>query len=509
MRHFELPTIHPPLTLDTPDLTAQAAVPALQTAPATPARVVLLPGDGIGPEISRAVAFLLRFTGAPVQLEAHLAGAGAVAQGVTTGVPDQTLQALVQTGVALKGPLETPIGKGAKSANVTLRKRLETFGNIRPVRALPGVGGPFAGRAIDLVIVRENIEDTYAGIEHWQTGDVAQCLKLMTRTGCEKIVRLAFEVARSEGRHSVHCVHKANIMKATEGLLLDTFRRVASEYPDIAAHDMLVDNCAQQLVLRPEQFEVLVCSNAHGDILSDLAAGLVGGLGLAPSANIGHDVAIFEPVHGTAPDIAGQDRANPLAMLLSACMMLRHMGHSDHAARLDAAIHATLQAGIGTPDLRLRHALGTAQFAAAIAQRWQELDVVAPAPRPALRVPPRGHSAPARPAPTLAGADVFVQSQLPPTELGRQLVAATAHLPVGLKLLSNRGTVCWPEAAGSVDLVDHYRCRFAQTEGAPQLDDAALLALLGAVANVAPWMHVEKLQRFGEVDGWTKAQGEA
>lgn len=501
MRHITLPTIAPH-----PDALAareerQAGQPARKP-------VVLLPGDGIGPEISQAVGFLLRFTDAPVQLQPHQAGAAAVANGVATGVPEATLQALVQTGVALKGPLETPIGKGAKSANVTLRKRLETFGNIRPVRSLPGVGGPFAGRAIDLVIVRENIEDTYAGIEHWQTADVAQCLKLMTRTGCEKIVRLAFEVARSEGRGSVHCVHKANIMKATEGLLLETFHRVAAEYPEIKPLDMLVDNCAQQLVLRPEQFEVLVCSNAHGDILSDLAAGLVGGLGLAPSANIGHEVAIFEPVHGTAPDIADQDRANPLAMLLAACMMLRHLGHADHAERLEQAIRVTLLAGIGTPDLKLRHALGTAAFAAAIAQRWQDVDAVLPAARPPLRVPSRGHSMGQQPAGVLTGADVFVQSTLLPQQLGPALAAATAHLPLQLRLVSNRGTVCWPGDAGALDLVDHYRCRFVQAEGQTGLDDAVLLALLAAVAPIAPWMHVEKLQRFGDRDGWTKAQGE-
>jgi isocitrate dehydrogenase len=330
----------------------------------------------------------------------------------------------------------------------------------------------------------------------------------MTRTGCEKIVRLAFEVARNEGRTSVHCVHKANIMKATEGLLLDTFHRVATEYPDIATRDMLVDNCAQQMVIRPEQFEVVVCSNAHGDILSDLAAGLVGGLGLAPSANIGHEVAIFEPVHGTAPDIAGQDRANPLAMLLAACMLLRHIGQGDHAARLEQAIRMTLQDGIGTPDLRLRHTLGTAAFAAAIAERWQDADVVLPVQRPPLRVPPRGHTSPAPKAVTVAGADVFVQSRLTPAQLGRALADATAHLPIQLRLLSNRGTVCWPETPISLDLVDHYRCRFLHKDQAVEVHDDTLLQLLGVVAPIAKWVHVEKLQRMDGVDGWTKAQGE-
>jgi hypothetical protein len=213
--------------------------------------------------------------------------------------------------VVLKGPLATPLGGGGKSANVTLRKLFETYGNVRPVRELPGVATPFSGRGVDLVIVRENVEDLYAGIEHMQTPGVAQSLKLITRKGCEKIVRLAFELARAEGRPSVHCVTKSNILKLTEGMLQRTFEDVAREYPEIAAHHMLVDNCAMQLVMRPEQFSVLVTTNMNGDILSDLASGLVGGLGFAPSANLGADVAMFEAVHGTAPDIAGQDKANP------------------------------------------------------------------------------------------------------------------------------------------------------------------------------------------------------
>jgi isocitrate dehydrogenase len=500
--------MHPETLPNFPTSAAQV-YDSLDHVPAQSRPVVLMPGDGIGPEVSRAVSFLLQFTGAPVQLQSYQAGAAAVAAGVATGVPSATLQALQQHGIALKGPLETPIGRGAKSANVTLRKQLETFGNIRPICALPGLGGPFAGRNIDFVIVRENVEDTYAGIEHWQTPHVAQCLKLMTRTGCEKIVRLAFEVARNEGRTSVHCVHKANIMKATEGLLLDSFYRVATEYPDIAAKDMLVDNCAQQLVMRPEQFEVLVCSNAHGDILSDLAAGLVGGLGLAPSANIGHEVAIFEPVHGTAPDIAGQDRANPLAMLLAACMMLRHIGQSVHAVRLQHAIQLTLQDGIGTPDLRLRHTLGTAAFAAAIAERWQNVDAVLPPQRPPLVVPPRGHTGLTPTSVTLAGVDVFVQSALLPVQLAPALTAASAHLPVTLRLLSNRGTVCWPEAAESLDLVDHYRCRFLHSDTTKPLEDEVVLQLLRAIGPVAKWVHVEKLQQMDGKDGWSKAQGES
>ena len=267
--------------------------------------MTLIRGDGIGPEVADEVVRLLDAAGAPINWQDAVAGEEAFGGGIRSGVPAETLDSIAETGVVLKGPLGTPVGDGEKSANVTLRKLFETYANVRPARELAGVPSAFTGRGIDLIVVRENVEDLYAGVEHMQTAGVAQCLELITRPGCERISRLALELARAEGRREVTVVTKANIMKLTEGLLKRTFEEVAADYPDIETRHILVDNCAHQLVMRPEQFDVLVVSNMNGDIISDLASGLVGGLGFAPAANLGPDVAIFEAVHGTAPDIAG------------------------------------------------------------------------------------------------------------------------------------------------------------------------------------------------------------
>src|SRR5919197_3318168 len=275
--------------------------------------VTLIPGDGIGSEVVESARRIIAATGAPIEWEERQAGASIFKKGLPSGVPPETIESIVKTRVVLKGPLETPVGFGEKSANVTLRKLFETYGNIRPVRELPGICTPYSGRGIDLVVVRENVEDLYAGIEHMQTPGVAQCLKLISRKGCEKIVRLAFEFARSEGRTSVACATKSNIMKLTEGMLKRTFEEIAPEYPDIESWHVIVDNCAHQLVRRPEQFDVIVTTNMNGDILSDLSSALVGGLGFAPSANLGNEVAIFEAVHGSAPKYAGKNVINPTA----------------------------------------------------------------------------------------------------------------------------------------------------------------------------------------------------
>jgi isocitrate dehydrogenase len=240
-----------------------------------------------------------------------------------------------------KGPLETPIGFGEKSANVTLRKLYETYANVRPVREMPGVRTPYTGRGIDLVMVRENVEDLYAGIEYMQTPGVAQALKLISEKGSEKIARFAFEYARSEGRTKVACATKANIMKLSEGTLKRVFERVAPDYPEIEPWHVIVDNAAHQLVKRPEQFEVIVTTNMNGDILSDLSSALIGGLGFAPSANIGNEVAIFEAVHGSAPKYAGKNVINPTAVILSGVLMLRYLGTEQ--ARIENAIFVTLE----------------------------------------------------------------------------------------------------------------------------------------------------------------------
>jgi len=321
------------------------------TTPSGKKLITVIPGDGVGPECVQSALRLIEAAGAPVEWEMCEAGASVFKKGLESGVPPETIESIRKTRVVLKGPLETPVGYGEKSANVTLRKLFETYANVRPVREMPNVPTPYSGRGIDLVVVRENVEDLYAGIEHMQTPGVAQCLKLISRKGCEKIVRFAFELARSEGRKKVHCATKSNIMKLTEGMLKRTFEEIAPEYPDIEANHIIVDNCAHQLVKRPEQFDVIVTTNMNGDILSDLTSALIGGLGFAPSANIGNEVAIFEAVHGSAPKYAGKNVINPTAVILSAVMMLETMGWREAASILSDAIGATLREGIATYDL--------------------------------------------------------------------------------------------------------------------------------------------------------------
>ena len=313
--------------------------------------VTLVPGDGIGPEVTEAARRIVEASGAPIEWEETEAGAEVFKKGLPSGVPEETIASLSRTRVMLKGPLETPVGFGEKSANVTLRKLFETYANVRPVRELPGVKTPYSGRGIDLVMVRENVEDLYAGIEYMQTPGVAEALKLISVKGCEKIARFAFEYARSEHRTQVTCATKANIMKLSEGTLKRVFEQVAPDYPDIEAWHLIVDNCAHQLVKRPEQFDVLVMTNMNGDILSDLSSALVGGLGFAPSANIGSEVAIFEAVHGSAPKYAGKDVINPTALILSAVLMLRYLQLFEQADAIENAVLVTLEDGVLTGDV--------------------------------------------------------------------------------------------------------------------------------------------------------------
>ena len=307
-------------------------------------RIAIVPGDGIGPEITDAVLRILEGAGFEAEYTFLEAGQPSLDRG-GSAMPDATVQAIREIGTALKGPTATPIGKGHVSANVTLRKKLDLFANVRPTRTLPGVTTPFSERDLDLIIVRENTEDLYAGIEFMPTPDLAQSIKVITRGACMRICAYAFDMARKQGRKRVTAVHKANIMKMSDGMFLEEFQKVADEYPDIVGDDIIVDNCCMQLVTRPEQFDVLVTENLYGDIVSDLCAGLVGGLGLAPGANIGIKSAVFEAVHGSAPDIAGKGIANPTALLNSSIMMLRHLGEQGIADRVQGAVLAVLKEG--------------------------------------------------------------------------------------------------------------------------------------------------------------------
>ena len=477
--------------------------------PAVPRTITVLPGDGIGPEVTRAAMRIVDASGARVTWEPVIAGGAAFAAGVSSGVPQETIDSIVRSRVVLKGPLATPLGKGERSANVTLRGLFETFANTRPVRELPGVRTPYAGRGVDLVVVRENVEDLYAGIEHMQTPGVAQGLKLISRKGCEKIVRFAFELARAEGRRKVSCATKSNIMKLTEGMLQHVFEDMAPEYPDIAAEHLLVDNCAHQLVMAPEQFSVIVMTNMNGDILSDLASGLGGGLGFAPSANIGSGVAIFEAVHGTAPSIAGKDVANPTALVLSAVMMLRFIGCFAEADAVENAVLVTLESHVHTVDIaRVGTAVGTTGFTdAVIANLGRTSRAFIPRDYRPIRIPAApaadAHGAPSRRA--VVGADVFVESVAGVNDLAASLAQAVAGSAVSLEMIANRGTQLWPKQAGETDVVDCWRCRFVPVAGA--LGDAQLLDVLRRIGAAHRWTHVEKLNQFDGANGFSKTQG--
>jgi isocitrate dehydrogenase (NAD+) len=307
-------------------------------------RIGLIPGDGIGPEITAAVLRVLSAVGFEAEWIYLEAGMESVNKG-KQAMPKETIDAIREIGLALKGPTTTPVGGGHTSANVALRKGLDLYANVRPAKSLPGLKGHFADTKIDVIIVRENTEDLYAGIEFMPHPDMAQAIKVITRPGCKRLCEFAFDMARKQGRKRVTAIHKANIMKLADGLFLEEFRRAAEQYPDIVADDIIVDNCCMQLVTRPEQFDVLVTENLYGDIVSDLCAGLVGGLGLAPGANIGEHGAVFEAVHGSAPDIAGKGLANPTALLFSALMMLRHLGENEKATLIGRSVLKVLAEG--------------------------------------------------------------------------------------------------------------------------------------------------------------------
>jgi len=485
--------------------------------------VTLIPGDGVGPECIEATRRIIEASGVRLKFDVQHAGESVFKKGIPSGVPQETIDSIRRTRLVLKGPLGTPVGYGEKSANVTLRKLFETYANIRPVRELPGVRTPYSGRGIDLVVVRENVEDLYAGIEHMQSPGVAQCLKLISAKGCEKIVRTAFEFARSEGRKSVACATKSNIMKMTEGLLKRTFERIAPEYPDIQSWHVIIDNCAHQLVKKPEQFDVIVTTNMNGDIISDLTSALVGGLGFAPSANLGNDVAIFEAVHGSAPKYAGKNCINPTAVLLSGVAMLRYIGEFEAAQAIEHSVLYTLEQcagqGVGTGDVvgyDKPSTLSTSRFADLIianlgkkSENYRVRDVKE------IKLPRLSDQPEFVKAKTLrvVGADIFVHSPLKPEVLGPSLESLLEGTPIKLKMISNRGTKVYPSAGAITDCVDQYRCRCMLRQGAEKggtgdLTDQVLLPVLSKIGAAHRWVHVEKLQEIDGAEGFTKAQGE-
>jgi isocitrate dehydrogenase (NAD+) len=327
--------------------------------------VTLIPGDGIGPEVVAAAVRVMTATGIDFQWETQVAGASAIGEH-GTALPPHVLDSVRKNRIALKGPTETPVGTGHRSVNVELRKTLDLYANLRPVQTMPGVKSRYTD--VDLVVVRENTEDLYSGLEHVVVPGVVESIKIITAKASTRIAKYAFEYARDNGRKRITAVHKANIMKLSDGLFLDCCRTVSKGYPEITYDEMIVDNTCMQLVLDPTRFDMLLLENLYGDIVSDLCAGFIGGLGLAPGANIGEEAALFEAVHGSAPDIAGKNLANPMALILSGAMMLDHLGEQKAADRVRSAVHSVLTEGQKlTRDLG--GTAGTTEIAEAIATR--------------------------------------------------------------------------------------------------------------------------------------------
>jgi len=473
-------------------------------------RVTVIKGDGIGPEVVESTIRILEAANAPLTYDYQLAGADVFKQGNRTGVPAETLESIESNKVVLKGPLETPVGYGEKSANVTLRKAFSTYANMRPVFNLPNITTPFSDRNIDLTVIRENVEDLYAGIEYELAPGVASALKLMTEPGCEQITRFAFEYARSRGKKTVHCATKANILKMTEGLLKRTFERVALDYPGIEAKHIIVDNCAHQLVITPEQFDVIVMSNMNGDILSDLTSGLVGGLGVAASANIGDDVAIFEAVHGSAPDIAGQDKANPTAFILAAIYMLRHLGHFEVAETVEKALFKTLEDGFMTGDLdRSGNGLGCNGYVDKIianlgaSPQKYESKTYREMPKISMTCDPYKKD-----ETVLRGLDIYVDDHAGDMEpLVEKVKKAIENSPLKFKLIADRGNVITKVRGVSSKCSRLLQIRLVSEE---ELKDQNLSDFEDQLAlNGVKWTQLIKLTSSQDQDMFTRLQGES
>jgi isocitrate dehydrogenase len=469
--------------------------------------VALAEGDGIGPEISAAVVQILGEAGARLRLEPIRMGLHEYQLGQSAGIGPHAWSTLRRTGILLKGPMTTPQGGGVKSLNVTLRKTLGLYANVRPCRGF-GDLTPSQHPGMDLVVIRENEEDLYAGIEHRQTPDVVQCLKLITRAGCERIVRYAFEFARSRGRSKVTCMTKDNIMKMTDGLFHSVFNEIGSEYPELEKEHWIIDIGMAKVATQPERFDVIVTPNLYGDILSDVAAEVAGSVGLAGSANIGNGIAMFEAVHGSAPDIAGQDIANPSGLLHAAIMMLVHIGQPDVAARIENAWLRTLEDGIKTADIAAGgRSVGTAEFMRAIIARLGQV----PGSVEAASYPPSVLSLdlpPARvrqPLKKTVGVDLFVEWH------GTADALAAKLQPVGadgleLKMITNRGVKVWPSGASETLCSDHWRCRFESSSEVP-LSSIAALQLRSAEAGIE-FIKTEHLCTFEGEAGYSLGQGQ-
>ncbi len=482
-------------------------------------KIAVANGDGIGPEIMEAVLSVFKAAKVPLEYDFVDMGKWVFDKGYSNGMTPDAQQTIESLGILFKGPMETPKGKGVKSVNVTARKTWNTYANKRTFQTLHGVDTVFskAGIPIDITIVRENIEDTYGGIEHMLTHDVALSRRFITRPGSIQVIKYAFEMAKKKGTKRITCGHKANIMKLTDGLFLDVFYEIAKEYPELKADDVIVDDLCMKLVSRPDLFDVVVLTNLQGDIVSDLCAGLVGGLGFAPSANIGDHICIFEAVHGTAPDIAGKNIANPTALLLSGIGMLRHLGLMEAAIMIENALLYTLESGVHTGDFGDRSipSLSTTDFANAIIGNFGK--------EPAHNPKPYMPNQPATPTlfklddypmlesvesqqERIVGVDLFIESNEQPSVIAEKSLKHTLNI-FKLVTISNRGTQVWPTGSSFTNLVNQYACRFESIGDAP-VTQVDIVELYKRLAQDFKICSTELLNKWGDKKAYSLAQGQ-
>ena len=485
-------------------------------------KVAVAKGDGIGPEIMEATLRILEAAGANIEPEYIELGKNAYLSGHSAGITNDSWDVINNNKIILKAPITTPQGKGYKSLNVTLRKSLGLFANVRPVNALhPYIKTHFP--KMDVVIIRENEEDLYAGIEHQQTEDVVQCLKLITRPGCERIIRYAFEYAKVFNRKKVTCMVKDNIMKLTDGLFHQVFDEISKEYPDIESETQIIDIGSARLANNPEQYDVIVTSNLYGDIISDIAAEIAGSVGMAGSSNIGTNVAMFEAIHGSAPDIAGQNVANPSGLLNAAVMMLAHLGQNTIADKIKNAWLTTLEHGIHTADIYQEGVskikVSTDDFAHEVIARLglqpEKLTISELAKGTGkITIPEYKRTKRNK---KLVGVDIFIDWQgNDPQVIGDQLSALSLY-KLKLKMITNRGVKVYPEGLKETYCTDHWRCRFVSMDAEPNttepdykpVDYEQVVALLSKLQNEGfDVIKTENLYEFDGKRGFSLGQGE-
>ena len=479
---------------------------------ATKTPITVAHGDGIGPEIMAATLHILKEAGAELDIEEIEIGEKVYLRGISAGIEPSAIDSLTRTKVFLKAPITTPQGGGFKSLNVTTRKMLGLYANIRPCVSYH----PFVDTkhpVMDVVIVRENEEDTYGGIEHRQSDEVVQCLKLITRSGCERIVRYAFEYARANNRKKVTCFTKDNIMKLTDGLFHKVFDEIAPQYPDIANEHWIVDIGAAKLADTPEVFDVVVMPNLYGDILSDVAAQIAGSVGLAGSANIGMKYAMFEAIHGSAPRRAGQNLANPTGLLLGGVMMMNHIGQPEVASRIHNAWLKTLEDGIHTYDIFKegvsKQKVGTKEFAQAVVDRLgQKPGTLKSVEYKSFNAPTQVYSTVAPTKKELVGIDVFVGWKGSANDLA-SILQLTEGDGLKLDMLSNRGTKVWPDGFPDTITTDVFRCRFLKKLGSKTMTHATSVSQMGRIAAQAlDIVKFESLYTFDGQIGFSLGQGQ-